>query len=75
MFNLRNLQQKHKVVLFLFPNGINLLWRETLREERERLEENAECRLAIFKDLVGKWNTQEEPAREDHAVNVETEVG
>ncbi|XP_073096816.1 kinesin-like protein KIF20B isoform X3 [Manis javanica] len=48
-------------------------FKETLREERERLEENAECRLAIFKDLVGKWNTQEEPAREDHAVNVETE--
>ncbi|XP_006147687.1 kinesin-like protein KIF20B isoform X2 [Tupaia chinensis] len=34
-------------------------FKETLLQEREILEENAECRLAIFKDLVGKCDTQE----------------
>ncbi|KAM9617630.1 kinesin-like protein KIF20B isoform 3-T3 [Trichechus inunguis] len=48
-------------------------FKETLLQEREILEENAECRLAIFKDLVGKCNLQEEPTNEDPAVKVETE--
>ncbi|XP_040480059.1 kinesin-like protein KIF20B [Ursus maritimus] len=47
-------------------------FKETLLQEREILEENAECRLAIFKDLVGKCDTQEEPANEDCAMKVET---
>ncbi|XP_076981496.1 kinesin-like protein KIF20B isoform X2 [Tamandua tetradactyla] len=47
-------------------------FKETLLQERERLEENAECRLAIFKDLVGKCDTQE-PTNEDCAMKVETE--
>ncbi|CAK7302269.1 Kinesin-like protein KIF20B [Vulpes lagopus] len=47
-------------------------FKETLLQEREILEENAECRLAIFKDLVGKCDTQEEPVNEDCAVKVET---
>ncbi|XP_059958244.1 kinesin-like protein KIF20B isoform X7 [Mesoplodon densirostris] len=48
-------------------------FKETLLQEREILEENAECRLAIFKDLVGKCDTQEEPNNEDSAVKAETE--
>ncbi|XP_077734562.1 kinesin-like protein KIF20B isoform X3 [Canis aureus] len=47
-------------------------FKETLLQEREILEENAECRLAIFKDLVGKCDTQEELVNEDCAVKVET---
>ncbi|XP_059958234.1 kinesin-like protein KIF20B isoform X6 [Mesoplodon densirostris] len=50
-------------------------FKETLLQEREILEENAECRLAIFKDLVGKCDTQEEPNNEDSAVKAETEEG
>ncbi|XP_026967796.1 kinesin-like protein KIF20B isoform X2 [Sagmatias obliquidens] len=50
-------------------------FKETLLQEREILEENAECRLAIFKDLIGKCDTQEEPNNEDHAVKAETEEG
>ncbi|XP_059756015.1 kinesin-like protein KIF20B isoform X2 [Balaenoptera ricei] len=48
-------------------------FKETLLQEREILEENAECRLAIFKDLVGKCDTQEEPSSEDRAMKAETE--
>ncbi|XP_008571322.1 PREDICTED: kinesin-like protein KIF20B isoform X2 [Galeopterus variegatus] len=48
-------------------------FKETLLQEREILEENAECRLAIFKDLVGKCDTQEEPTNEDCAMKVKTE--
>ncbi|XP_066881168.1 kinesin-like protein KIF20B isoform X3 [Kogia breviceps] len=48
-------------------------FKETLLQEREILEENAECRLAIFKDLIGKCDTREEPNNEDHAVKAETE--
>ncbi|XP_055977045.1 kinesin-like protein KIF20B [Sorex fumeus] len=47
-------------------------FKETLLQERERLEENADCRLAIFKDLVGKSDAQEAPVSEDHAMKVET---
>ncbi|KAM9051868.1 kinesin-like protein KIF20B isoform 2-T2 [Megaptera novaeangliae] len=50
-------------------------FKETLLQEREILEENAECRLAIFKDLVGKCDTQEEPSNEDRAMKAETEEG
>ncbi|KAM9701538.1 kinesin-like protein KIF20B isoform 7-T7 [Dama dama] len=50
-------------------------FKETLLQEREILEENAECRLAIFKDLIGKCDTQEEPKDEDHAMKDETEEG
>ena len=50
------------------------MWRETLLQEREIFEENAECRLAILKDLIGKCDTQEEPKNEDHAMKDETEV-
>ncbi|XP_057592598.1 kinesin-like protein KIF20B isoform X1 [Hippopotamus amphibius kiboko] len=50
-------------------------FKETLLQEREISEENAECRLAIFKDLVGKCDTQEEPKNEDCAMTVETEEG
>ncbi|XP_029788062.1 kinesin-like protein KIF20B isoform X2 [Suricata suricatta] len=46
-------------------------FKETLLHEREILEENAECRLAIFKDLVGKCDTQEEPKNEDCDMKVE----
>ncbi|XP_070326727.1 kinesin-like protein KIF20B isoform X6 [Odocoileus virginianus] len=48
-------------------------FKETLLQEREILEENAECRLAIFKDLIGKCDTQEEPKNEDHTMKDETE--
>lgn len=48
-------------------------FKETLLQEREILEENAECRLAIFKDLVGKCDIQEEPTSGVSAVKVETE--
>lgn len=51
-----------------------MLCRETLLQEREISEENAECRLAIFKDLVGKTDTQEEPVNQDCAMKVETKV-
>ncbi|XP_037661049.1 kinesin-like protein KIF20B isoform X2 [Choloepus didactylus] len=47
-------------------------FKETLLQERERLEENAECRLAIFKDLVGKCDIQD-PTNEDCVMKVETE--
>ncbi|OWK07510.1 KIF20B, partial [Cervus elaphus hippelaphus] len=50
-------------------------FKETLLQEREILEENAECRLAIFKDLIGKCDTQDEPKNEDHAMKDETEEG
>lgn len=50
-------------------------FKETLLQEREILEENAECRLAIFKDLIGKCDAQEEPKNEDHAIKDETEEG
>ncbi|XP_049711211.1 kinesin-like protein KIF20B isoform X2 [Elephas maximus indicus] len=48
-------------------------FKETLLQEREILEENAECRLAIFKDLVGKCDVQEEPTSGGRALKVETE--
>ncbi|XP_012620814.1 kinesin-like protein KIF20B isoform X2 [Microcebus murinus] len=48
-------------------------FKETLLQEREILEENAECRLAIFRDLVGKCDTQEEPTNGGCAMKVETE--
>ncbi|XP_069315925.1 kinesin-like protein KIF20B isoform X1 [Eulemur rufifrons] len=48
-------------------------FKETLLQEREILEENAECRLAIFKDLVGKCDAQEEPMNGGCAMKVETE--
>ncbi|XP_016774324.4 kinesin-like protein KIF20B isoform X6 [Pan troglodytes] len=48
-------------------------FKETLLQEREILEENAERRLAIFKDLVGKCDTREEPAKDICATKVETE--
>ncbi|XP_075390248.1 kinesin-like protein KIF20B isoform X2 [Tenrec ecaudatus] len=48
-------------------------FKETLLQEREQLEENAECRLAIFKDLVGRCEHQEEPRNEDCAVIAGTE--
>lgn len=51
-----------------------MLCRETLLHEREILEENAECRLAIFKDLVGKSDTQEEPVNQDCTMKVQTKV-
>ncbi|KAH0521304.1 Kinesin-like protein KIF20B [Microtus ochrogaster] len=46
---------------------------ETLLQERETLEENAERRLAIFKDLVGKCDTQDEPTNTICAMKVGTE--
>lgn len=46
-------------------------FKETLLQERETLEENAECRLAIFKDLIGKTDT-EEAVNQDCAMKVET---
>ncbi|XP_045423819.1 kinesin-like protein KIF20B isoform X3 [Lemur catta] len=48
-------------------------FKETLLQEREILEENAECRLAILKDLVGKCDTQEEPTNGGCVMKVETE--
>ncbi|PNJ72034.1 kinesin-like protein KIF20B isoform X4 [Pongo abelii] len=48
-------------------------FKETLLQEREILEENAERRLAIFKDLVGKCDTREEPAKDICTTKVETE--
>ncbi|KAI2556603.1 kinesin family member 20B [Homo sapiens] len=48
-------------------------FKETLLQEREILEENAERRLAIFKDLVGKCDTREEAAKDICATKVETE--
>ncbi|XP_042637349.1 kinesin-like protein KIF20B [Orycteropus afer afer] len=48
-------------------------FKETLLQEREIMEENAECRLAIFKDLVGKCDVQEGPMNEDCALKVGTE--
>ncbi|XP_032347233.1 kinesin-like protein KIF20B isoform X1 [Camelus ferus] len=50
-------------------------FKETLLQEREILEENAECRLAIFKDLVDKCDTREELKNEDRVMKVETEEG
>ncbi|XP_021566565.1 kinesin-like protein KIF20B [Carlito syrichta] len=47
-------------------------FKETLLQEREILEENAECRLAIFKDLIGKSDTREEPTNEVCAMKVGT---
>ncbi|XP_050661693.1 kinesin-like protein KIF20B isoform X3 [Macaca thibetana thibetana] len=48
-------------------------FKETLLQEREILEENAERRLAIFKDLVGKCDTREETTKDVCATKVETE--
>ncbi|CAO2585274.1 Kinesin-like protein KIF20B [Lemmus lemmus] len=48
-------------------------FKETLLQERETLEENAERRLAIFKDLVGKCDTQDEPKNRICAMKVGTE--
>ncbi|XP_013203563.1 kinesin-like protein KIF20B isoform X2 [Microtus ochrogaster] len=48
-------------------------FKETLLQERETLEENAERRLAIFKDLVGKCDTQDEPTNTICAMKVGTE--
>ncbi|XP_015355596.1 kinesin-like protein KIF20B isoform X1 [Marmota marmota marmota] len=47
-------------------------FKETLLQERELLEENAECRLAIFKDLIGKCDTQDEPTNGVCIMEVET---
>ncbi|XP_050015997.1 kinesin-like protein KIF20B isoform X3 [Alexandromys fortis] len=48
-------------------------FKETLLQERETLEENAERRLAIFKDLVGKCDIQDEPTNTICAMKVGTE--
>ncbi|EDM13173.1 M-phase phosphoprotein 1 (predicted) [Rattus norvegicus] len=49
-------------------------FKETLLHEREILEENAERRLAIFKDLVGKpGESQDEPASRFCTMELETE--
>lgn len=48
-------------------------FKETLLQEREILEENAECRLAIFKDLIGKCDIQDEPTNGVCVMKVETE--
>ncbi|CAH6962924.1 Kif20b [Phodopus roborovskii] len=45
-------------------------FKETLLQEREALEENAERRLAIFKDLVGICDTQDEPTNRICAMKV-----
>ncbi|XP_029392280.1 kinesin-like protein KIF20B [Mus pahari] len=44
----------------------------TLLHERELLEENAERRLAIFKDLVGKCDSQDEPTNTICGIELET---
>ncbi|XP_040838812.1 kinesin-like protein KIF20B [Ochotona curzoniae] len=49
-------------------------FKEAILQEREMSEENAECRLAIFKELVGVCDIQEEPSNRVCAVKVETEV-
>jgi kinesin family protein 20 len=38
------------------------------------LEENAECRLAIFKDLIGECDTQDESTNGVCSMKVKTEV-
>ncbi|XP_052042759.1 kinesin-like protein KIF20B isoform X2 [Apodemus sylvaticus] len=48
-------------------------FKETLLHERELLEENAERRLAIFKDLVGKCDSQNEPTNRICDRELETE--
>ncbi|MBZ3876092.1 Kinesin-like protein KIF20B [Sciurus carolinensis] len=48
-------------------------FKETLLQEREILEENAECRLAIFKDLIGKCDIHDEPMNGVCVMKVETE--
>ncbi|GAB1302353.1 Kinesin-like protein KIF20B [Apodemus speciosus] len=48
-------------------------FKETLLHERELLEENAERRLAIFKDLVGKCDSQDEPTNRICDRELETE--
>ncbi|XP_028629322.1 kinesin-like protein KIF20B isoform X2 [Grammomys surdaster] len=48
-------------------------FKETLLHEREVLEENAERRLAIFKDLVGKCDSQDEPSNRICNLELETE--
>ncbi|XP_040836894.1 kinesin-like protein KIF20B [Ochotona curzoniae] len=48
-------------------------FKEAILQEREMSEENAECRLAIFKELVGVCDIQEEPSNRVCAVKVETE--
>ncbi|XP_021007802.1 kinesin-like protein KIF20B isoform X2 [Mus caroli] len=48
-------------------------FKETLLHEREILEENAERRLAIFKDLVGKCDSQDEPTNRICDIELETE--
>lgn len=45
-------------------------FKETLLQEREISEENAECRVAIFKDLISKSDT-EESTNQDHAMKIE----
>uniref|UniRef100_A0A8C2YNZ4 Kinesin family member 20B n=2 Tax=Chinchilla lanigera TaxID=34839 RepID=A0A8C2YNZ4_CHILA len=48
-------------------------FKETLLQEREILEENAECRLAIFKDLIDRCDTQDEPTNGICATKIENE--
>ncbi|KAL1787382.1 kinesin KIF20B isoform X1 [Sigmodon hispidus] len=48
-------------------------FKETLLQERETSEENAEHRLAIFKDLVGKRDIQDGPANRIAAVEADTD--
>ncbi|XP_034343824.1 kinesin-like protein KIF20B isoform X2 [Arvicanthis niloticus] len=48
-------------------------FKDTLLREREALEENAERRLAIFKDLVGKCDGQDEPSNRICTMELETE--
>ncbi|XP_073934892.1 kinesin-like protein KIF20B isoform X2 [Castor canadensis] len=48
-------------------------FKETLFQEREMLEENAECRLAIFKDLIGECDTQDESTNGVCSMKVKTE--
>ncbi|XP_031246011.1 kinesin-like protein KIF20B isoform X2 [Mastomys coucha] len=47
-------------------------FKETLLHEREILEEDAERRLAIFRDLVGKCDSQDEPTNRISDVELET---
>nr|XP_045009556.1 kinesin-like protein KIF20B isoform X2 [Jaculus jaculus] len=47
-------------------------FKETLLQEREILEENAECRLAILKDLMGKCDSQDEATSGIYSRKVET---
>ncbi|XP_074089499.1 kinesin-like protein KIF20B isoform X2 [Macrotis lagotis] len=48
-------------------------FKESLLQEREMLEENSERRMAIFKDLVGDFETsREEPMDETFTVKIES---